>query len=111
MLPKNFRLRKRTEFSYSFKHGKFVGFNNFNLVLFTRKDKLLRIGFSVSKKVGKAVVRNKVKRRMSSIIHKNLKNISRGFNLIFIAKPEIANISFIELEKELNFALDKCSLK
>ena len=36
MLPKNFRLRKRTEFSYSFKHGKFNSFKNFNLVIFKR---------------------------------------------------------------------------
>ena len=111
MLPKNYRLRKRTEFSYSFKHGKFNSFKNFDLVIFTRRDKLLRIGFSVSKKVGKAVVRNKVKRRMSAAIHKNLKNLNKGFNLIFIAKPEITNISFVDLEKELNFALEKCSLK
>ena len=111
MLPKNFRLRKRTEFSYSFKHGKFNSFKNFNLVVFTRKDNLLRIGFSVSKKVGKAVVRNKIKRRMSAIIHKNLKILNKGFNLIFIAKPEIVNLSFVDLEKELNFAMEKCFLK
>ena len=111
MLPKNYRLRKRTEFSYSFKHGKFNSFKNFDLVIFTRRDKLLRIGFSVSKKVGKAVVRNKVKRRMSAVIYKNLKNLNKGFNLIFIAKPEITNVSFFDLEKELNFALEKCFLK
>ena len=111
MLPKNYRLRKRTEFSYSFKHGKFNSFKNFDLVIFTRRDKLLRIGFSVSKKVGKAVVRNKVKRRMSAVIYKNLKNLNNWFNLIFIAKPEITNVSFFDLEKELNFELEKFFLK
>lgn len=111
MLPKNFRLRKRTEFSYSFKHGKFNNFKNFNVVIFTRKDNILRIGFSVSKKVGKAVVRNKIKRRMSFIIHKNLKNLKKGFNLIFIAKPEISQISFSDLERELNLVIEKCLLK
>lgn len=111
MLPKINRLRKRTEFSYSFKHGKFNSFKNFNIVIFKRKDNILRIGFSVSKKIGKAVVRNKVKRRMSSVIHSELKNLKRGFNLIFIAKPEISNVSFLDLQKELNLALEKCFLK
>ena len=58
MLPKSFRLRKRTEFAYSYKHGKFYSFKNFNIVVFKRKDLLLRIGFSVSKKIGKAFLRN-----------------------------------------------------
>lgn len=111
MLPKNFRLRKRTEFVYSFKHGKFNSFKNINIVVFKRTDKLIRIGFSVSKKVGKAVVRNKIKRRMSAVIFKNLKQIKTGYNLIFIAKPEIVNLSFLDLENELNFALEKCLLK
>lgn len=111
MLPNNFRLRKRTEFSYSFKHGSFNNFKNLNVVVFKRKDQLLRIGFSVSKKVGKAVVRNKIKRRLSAIVYSNLKQIKKGFNLIFIAKPEIVNLTFSELQKEIDFALEKCLLK
>ena len=69
-------------------------------VLKSTQSQVLELCFSVSKKVGKAVVRNKVKRRMSAIIHKNLKNMNRGFNLIFIAKPEIASVSFTDLEKD-----------
>ncbi len=110
MLPKQNRLKKRTEFQYSYKHGKTKNFNEFSLVCFTRKDKLLRIGFSVSKKIGKAVVRNKVKRQMRAIINNSIKNINRGYNLIFVAHNSITELSFSELSDKINIALKKCNL-
>lgn len=110
MLPKSFRLRKRTEFAYSFKHGKFYSFKNFNIIVFKRKDLILRIGFSVSKKIGKAFLRNKTKRRLRAIIHENLNQIKKGYNLIFMAKPEIVNLEFSALKSELENGLRKCFL-
>ena len=110
MLPKQFRLRKRTEFAYSYKNGKRVHSENISLVIFARKDKLLRIGFSVSKKVGKAVERNKVKRRLRVLVSVNLSKMHRGYNLIFVAREEISKKTFEELKLEVNRLLQKNGL-
>ena len=110
MLPKQNRLKKRTEFQYSYKHGQTKNFKEFSLVCFKRKDKLLRIGFSVSKKVGKAVVRNKVKRQMRAVVNNNIKNINRGYNLIFVAHSTICELSFAQIKDKINKALKTCNL-
>lgn len=101
MLQKQNRLKKRTEFQYSYKHGQTKKFGEFAIVIFKRKDKLLRIGFSVNKKIGKAVVRNKVKRQLRAIIQNNINNINRGYNLIFVAYTQINNLSFSKLENKI----------
>jgi ribonuclease P protein component len=110
MLTAKNRLRKRTEFAYSYKHGKSFNGANFSVTIFKRKDKLLRIGFSVSKKVGGAVLRNKVKRQMRAVIQNALPQIEVGYNLIFIAKPEITKITFDELNTQMFLMLKKYNL-
>jgi len=60
-----------------------------------------RIGLTVSRKVGKAVVRNLVKRRLREIFRKNKARIPAGMDLIFIARREAATASFAVLTEEI----------
>lgn len=60
-----------------------------------------KVGFSVGKKVGGAVVRNKIKRRLKSIVTNELKNIKKGYALVFIGRPVIATRSFPEMQESL----------
>lgn len=101
MLEQKFRLRKRTEFAYSYSHGKTFFGEYINLVIFKRKDKLLRIGFSVSKKIGKSVVRNKTKRRLRAIVQSFVGQISKGYNLIVVAKAGIEKQDFEVLKNSV----------
>ena len=110
MLTKKFRLRKRTEFAYSFKHGRTHHGSLVNVAVFKRTDRLLRIGFSVNKKIGKAVVRNKVRRQMQAIVRENLGEIVVGHNLIFMARPGIETKDFNDIKQALLLALDKAGL-
>ena len=110
MLTKKFRLRKRTEFAYSFKHGRTQFCGLVNITVFNRTDKLLRIGFSVSKKIGKAVVRNKVRRQMQAIVRESIGEIKVGHNLIFVARPGIETKEFSEVKKALIDALGRAGL-
>ncbi len=110
MLPKPNRLKKRTEFQYSYKHGKTAHFKEFSVVVFARRDKLLRIGFSVSKKIGKATVRNHVKRQLRAIVNKQLSYIKRGYNLIFVAHESINLLEFGAICDKIYLALTKLNL-
>ena len=74
-------------------------------------EKLPNFGFTITKKIGTAVVRNKIKRRLKSIIQKLLlkKNeyFDLGFNYILICKKEIVKVSYAKLESEIKVKLKK----
>jgi ribonuclease P protein component len=60
-----------------------------------------RYGFVVSRSVGAAVVRNRVKRRLRAAIHTLLPHLTAGYDVITIAHPPAAEASFQELEETL----------
>ena len=68
MIKRENRLKKNKHFNYIYKHGCAVRGNKLNLIHIKTKFKTFKVGFSVSSKVGKAVVRNKVKRRLKAVI-------------------------------------------
>ncbi len=70
-------------------------------------DAICRFGLTVSKKVGNAVIRNKVKRRYRDIfakLHKENFTVS-GFDYVVIAKQETSGCDFQKLYDDLKFCL------
>lgn len=57
-------------------------------------------GIAVGKKVGNAVLRNKIKRQMRNIIDNNKNLFSNYHNYIIIVKKEVLNLSFKEMNDE-----------
>lgn len=110
MLKKEHRLRKNKQFNYVYKHGQAKHSKYLSLVFVTSKLTETKIGFSVSKKIGKSVVRSKVKRRLSEIVKPLLPIVCTKYNCIFIAKEGIANLTFDELKKEVMYVLKKANL-
>lgn len=70
-------------------------------MIYYKKSDHLRIGFSVSKKVGNAVVRNKVKRLLREICRKNLDLFPLKYDFILIARPKIKGFSYQQVEREV----------
>ncbi|NOZ14100.1 MAG: ribonuclease P protein component [Acidobacteria bacterium] len=62
-----------------------------------------RFGFTVSRKIGNAVVRNKVKRRLSELVRKHFDRFSDNCWYVFNAKRISAASSFFELEEDFEF--------
>lgn len=66
----------------------------------------IRIGFTVSKKVGNSVARNRARRRLRAIADLVLfKKARSGFDLVLIGRKETLTRSFLNLEKDLKTAL------
>lgn len=66
-----------------------------------------RLGLSVSKKVGNAVTRNVVRRRLREAFHAALPRMSGASDFVVSARPPAADASFLELREELLRALRK----
>ena len=109
-MDKKYRLRKRRDFSYTYKKGNSLA--NSCLVLVYRKNRsaVSRVGFSISKKYGNAVQRNKIKRRLREIYRKRLEKIRTGYDLIFIVRVGARGASFKKLENQMENLLKRASL-
>ena len=66
-----------------------------------------KYGITVPKKVGKANIRNKLKRQLKNIIVTNEKNIQIGFNYVIIIKEATLKLNYKEMADELLELLKK----
>lgn len=105
MLPRHLRLRDRRDFKRVYQRGLTVALPT--LVLYWRKNSGhgLRIGFSVSKKLGGAVQRNRLKRRYRAIARELLPACPPGGDLILVARPAAAQAAYSRLKAEMAQAL------
>ena len=104
-------LKKDSDFRKVYKHGK--SFANRYLVMYilNNKSEDSRIGISVSKKVGKATIRNKVRRRIKEAYRLNIdENIKNGYDIVFIARVAIKDADYIDIEKSMKHLIRKSDM-
>lgn len=101
------RLGPNRQFNYVYRRGKKVSCREFGLLYVRSKEK--RVGFSVSKKVGVAVVRNRLKRRLREAVRPYLPQMKNGL-YVFVARPQAAEITFQELQSRVRYLLRKAEV-
>ena len=110
MLNRINRLRKRYQFNYVYKSGEHYSSEHIVLYVVPSKTKSIKVGFAVTKKVGHAVIRNKIRRRLREIVRIHLPNLKQCYNIIVVAKEHIVNANFEQLCFEINKLLKKANL-
>lgn len=76
-----------------------------------RADDLVRVGFTVSKKVGNSVARNRAKRRLRALVAEIVPMHAKpGFDLVLIGRRETINRPWPKLVDDLLKALDKMGI-
>ena len=105
MKSKILALSKNDEFKYLLKKRKYP--NKYVTIFFgtldNKNNKKLNISFVVKKKIGNAVKRNKIKRRLRNIINDLVKKTSIKFNYSYlvIAKPTMLNNEYTKIKETL----------
>lgn len=110
MLKSENRLKKRKEFAYLYNNGKAKHSPHITLVYLPTKHRPLKIGFSLSKKIGKAHTRNLVKRRLRAIAYDWVKLMKDNFNVVFIGKPGIETLTFLKIREEMESLIKQSEL-
>lgn len=83
------------------------------LSLFYAKNRTgnFRVGISVSKKLAKAVVRNKVRRRIRACVGRLLAEHSAGYDLVFVARQQLIAADFERILSAVKTLLQRTALQ
>lgn len=100
------RLRSSEDFKKVYKRAKSYYNRQFTIVIKSNRQNK-RIGFSISKKIGKAHTRNYLKRRLREIVRTNLNRFPEGNDYIIIPKKQTVDMEFISLQNSLLHCLKK----
>lgn len=93
-------LKKNHEFRRLYSKGKSTA--TACLALYCRKNGSgrNRIGYTVSNKVGHAVVRNRIRRRLREIYRLHEAELARGYDLVVVARMRAADADYHQLEAD-----------
>ena len=110
-MKKQYRVKKSQEIETILKEKKCVYNQYYSLYIRINKEtNHFRYAMSVGKKLGNAVVRNKIKRQVTAIIDNLNINLNTNTDVFLIVKPKILELNFQEMGKQLEYLFKKLKL-
>jgi ribonuclease P protein component len=94
------RLTDSPEFERVYRQGTAYRGRLFSVHAFPNEHGTPRLGLSISRKVGKAVTRNAVRRRLREVFYSCISELSGNLDLVVSARPAAAEATFEELREE-----------
>ena len=106
-MQKTYSLKKNAQFKYVYRRGTSGG--SHEMVMLYVRAGTLKVGFSVGKKLGCAVVRNRIKRRLRAACAPLLPRMKPGL-YVFIARQPASTAEFTKLCRSMQYLLRKQNL-
>ena len=112
-LPKSRRLAKRPEFVRVYENGR-KQFSRYAVLFFAGNDlQSSRIGITVTKKVGKAHIRNRLKRWTREVYRRQREPLgldARALDIVVNVKPAAVETTFQDYSRDLTKALERIAI-
>ena len=109
-MKRKYRLRRNSDFQRVRQVGKSYASPIMVLAFLRNELEHSRFGFVVNKRLGKAVRRNKIKRRMREATRLKMSQIKPGFDIVIIARKQINQASYLEISQSLEHLLRTAGL-
>ena len=100
-MKKSFRVKKEKDFKAIFKEGTSFANRKFVIYRLENNKRHFRVGLSVSKKLGNAVMRNQIKRRIRHILIQYKSQLVEPVDFVVIARKGVEVLEYAEMEKNL----------
>jgi len=99
--PAERRIRASQDFVAARKHGRRLQLRHFYIYLLTGSTGRTRLGLTVSRKVGNAVTRNRVKRLVREYFRLHFDKIPAGVDISIVARRSAGALNFTEVSQQL----------
>lgn len=110
-VQKRLRLRKKEDFAKVFKHGKAAA--NHQFVVYVKSSpaaESFRFGVSASKKIGNAVVRNRMRRRVKEIVRRMEPMVKPHVDIVCIVRKPALELDHNALKKSIQHVFKRANL-
>jgi ribonuclease P protein component len=110
LLPKAARLVDKRGFRNVYTRGRSGATDLVVVYVLPKREGLMRFGFTVGKKVGGAVVRNRVKRVLREAVRQMLPEMTGASDIVVVARSRAANASYADLSAALRRLLTRAGV-
>ena len=110
MLHKENRLCNARDFKRVYSRGRSYVHSLAVLYVYRTQEADLRIGFSVSKKLGGAVIRNRIKRRLREACRERIAGLDGGFDLVVVGRSRLNDAEYGAIQSALKELFQRAKL-
>lgn len=104
-------LKQNRDFQRLYRKGKYAATST--LVIYWRHSgrEQNRLGITVSTKLGHAVVRNRIRRRIREIYRLHLGELKTGMDLVIVARTQAPNVDYWKLDRDFRYLTKKLGIR
>ena len=107
--PKSVRLLRSSDFRRVYDHGVRYSCPLFSAFYLAQPEGGRAVGFTTPKKLGKAVKRNRIRRRVREAARLELASLSAGWSIVFNPRPKVLDCIFTDLQREVKRLFIRCA--